>query len=126
MRKILAGLILTFATALPALAQDINLNFKWVQASPDNPRIWYSISSADKQAGTVSLAVAIMRRAGNPATPGNTGSIRTEMILCSKGYEDTHMAVDGSMHAAPDSFQAFDFEKPDAMEVISGAVCPKG
>jgi hypothetical protein len=101
--------------------------FQWVQSGPGNPTIWYNVSTADKNNNTVSVMVAYMRRAASPATPGNAGSMKTEMIFCGRGgYEDTHQDVDGSMHESADSFRAFDFKAPGPMEDISRAVCPKG
>ena len=110
------------ALALPAAGQD----FKWVPVGAEAPTVFYSVSGTDKKNNTVSVMVAFMRRASNPGQSGNSGSMRSELILCGhNGYEDTHQAVDGSMHAAEASFQPFDFNKPGVMELISQAVCPK-
>jgi len=107
---------------LPLAAQ----TFKWVQAGPENPTIWYNVSTADKAKNTVSVMVAFMRRPTSPDLPGNSGTMKTEMIFCGRGgYEDVHQDTDGSMHESADSFRAFDFKSPGAMEDISRAVCPK-
>ena len=112
-----------FALALPAAAQP---GFKWVPVGAAAPTVFYSVSATDKKANTVSVMVAFMRRTTNPGESGNSGQMRSEMILCvHNGYEDTHQAVDGSMHAAAESFQTFDFNKPGVMELISKSVCPK-
>jgi hypothetical protein len=114
--------VLAFAFPLLAWAQA----FQWVQAGPENPTIWYNVSTSDKAKNTVSVMVAYMRRPTSPAMPGNTGSMKTEMIFCGRGgYEDIHQDVDGSMHESADSFRAFDFKAPGPMEDISRAVCPK-
>lgn len=110
------------ALSLCAGAQD----FKWLPVGASAPTVFYSVSGTDKKNNSVSVMVAFMRRASNPGESGNSGSMRSELILCGhNGYEDTHQAVDGSMHAAAASFQAFDFNKPGVMELISTAVCPK-
>ena len=115
--------ILAIGTGLPAAAQD----FHWVPVSPNAPGVFYSVSDTDKNNNSVSVAVAFMRRAANPGDANGSGSMRTEIILCGhNGYEDTHQDVKGVFHAAPASFEAFDFNKPGVMEFISRAVCPKG
>ena len=117
-----SGLALLAVLAVPAIGQD----FHWIPVSPQNPSVFYSVSSTDKANNTVSVAVAFMRRASNPGTPNGSGSMRTEMILCGhNGYEDTHQDVKGDFHPSPASFQVFDFKNPGVMEVISHAVCPK-
>jgi hypothetical protein len=119
----LSRLAMIVALTVPAAAQQ---NFKWVPVGAAAPTVFYSVSTADKKAGTVSVMVAFMRKSSNPGESGNSGSMRSEMILCGhNGYEDTHQSVDGSMHAAAESFQTFDFNKPGVMELISKSVCPK-
>lgn len=122
MLRLFSCLAFIAALALPAAAE----NFKWLPVGAEAPTVFYSVSSSDKKDNTVLVMVAFMRRASNPGESGNSGAMRSEMILCGhNGYEDAHQAVDGSMHAATASFQAFDFTKPGVMELISKAVCPK-
>ena len=128
MKNTFLAVVLALAAISPAAAQvpGFNPNMKWTPLAPKAPNVWYSISATDKKENTVSVMVAVMRRAADPAQPNGSGSMRTEMIFCGKnGYEDTHQDVQGVFHPAAASYQPLDFNKPGAMELISQAVCPK-
>jgi hypothetical protein len=129
MKRIAIIFGLALALMSPAAAQPgtgFDPNMKWIAVSPQAPNVFYTVSATDKKENTVSVMVAVMRRAGNPGQPNGSGSMRTEIIFCAKdGYEDTHQDVQGNFHPAAASYQALDFKNPGAMELISRAVCPK-